>query len=442
MEHRKPQLKNIEQDNSWLDFQEVNRIIELCFETSLTEIKNIDEASPEIKDFVQLFSGQNISLSTFPLRDNKNKFYIFTDGTFFGYAFLIDNKFAHIDYAHKNLSESDFINNNKYVIEEGMLLQKDTIEHNGSCGFGTATDICEIIFKINAGQDDSTILKWLKNKEIGQERKLKIGEKEFSTNSWHLDAKNNLVELLDQYPAPTINIIPEPKAVEQSSIKNNKSNNQLIINPDNEGLYCQGFEVVISDKQTTEREELKIFDPIKEDIKEDIDYAFCKQNQQNNTNSASHSFGFRFNSEAGKLIDTINNGANDAEKNKAWEDLLTNHDTVIFKLASDGQNYIRFYLNRDANGKIEFAFDECLFSKADALELSKNFTKYDEIKEKSKTTISKNERFDIYLYCKSGSSKENEDNQILKADFETQKPRNKITNISLYKKNQSISAIK
>ena len=138
------------------------------------------------------------------------------------------------------------------------------------------------------------------------------------------------------------------------------------------------------------------------------------------------------------MINTVNKGVNDEAKNKAWEDLLTNHDTVIFKLASNRQNYIRFYLNRGKDGKIEFAFDECLFSKDNALELSGDLTKYDEIKAKSTTKISENERFDIHLYCKSGPNKADEDNQILKAEFDTQKPQNKITNTSLDKKTSQL----
>ncbi len=179
----------------------------------------------------------------------------------------------------------------------------------------------------------------------------------------------------------------------QIPVNEEKLNNQIIINQDNKIIVSyQGFEVVIRDKnsqvtaQSLEQNESQEINSLTiPNIKQDIDYAFCKQNQQNNqsktlksqnnTTTTSHDFGFRFNSKAGKLINTVNEGVDDEAKNKAWEDLLTNHDTVIFKLASDGQNYIRFYLKRnDKSGKIEFAFDECLFSKEEALELSKNST--------------------------------------------------------------------
>ena len=99
-------------------------------------------------------------------------------------------------------------------------------------------------------------------------------------------------------------------------------------------------------------------------------------------------------------------------------------------------------MNRDKNGKIEFAFDEYLFSKEEALELSKDSTKYNEIKEKSKKAIDKDERFDIHLYCKSGEKETDKDNQILAYRFESngnQQPRNSITPIVI--QNQSLKQL-
>ncbi len=527
----KKYLVDVEKKSNWLTSQEVNKIIELYYKKEPVEVTP-DTQDAQIELFIQLFSNQNISLSTLTLDNTNCKFYIFTDGAFFGYAFLIDDKFAHIDYYPKELSNS-IANHNKYATDN-LPLQNNTIQHNGSCGLGTATDICEIIEKINKKTNDLQILQWLKSKTPNQERKLTVGEREFSTNAWDLNIKNNLVKLLDQDPEPKIDIIAQSQKAEELPINNNKSaqdiNNEIIEDlkahyiqlfgkevggeifneikeanttltdknkttetiegkieqlcnflssivkqqkdlektgapkTNNESLYYQdyqGLEVVIRDKNSQVTAQLlkqmksqEINSLLIPDIKQDIDYAFCKQNQENqqktnkssegDVKQASHNFGFRFNSKAGELINTVNEGARVAEKDEAWKKLLTEHDTVIFKLASDGENYIRFYLNRDKDGKIEFAFNECLFSKADALKLSKDITKYNEIKELSKTTISDNERFDIHLYCKSGPNETDNDKQILKAEFNsnTQKPQNKITNLSLDKKNQSINKIK
>lgn len=240
---------------------------------------------------------------------------------------------------------------------------------------------------------------------------------------------------------------------EKSNQQKPQSNNQIIIKSDNRLIDYRGFEVVICDKKSTTiaRQKAKIFDSVIPDIKEDINYAFCKQNNQikaltttkGNTKPASHNFGFRFNSEAGELINAVNKeGASDEAKNKAWKKLLTEHDTVIFKLASDGKNYIRFYLNRDKDGKIEFAFDECLFSKVDALDLSKDFTKYDEIKEKSKKAIDKNERFDIHLYCKSGEKETDKDKEILNYPFNSnEQTQHIITDMNIEKNPQKSQTI-
>jgi hypothetical protein len=503
---KKNYLKDVEKKSNWLTSQEVNKIIELYYKKEPVEVPP-DTQDEQIKLFIELFPNQYISLSTLTLDNTNYKFYIFTDGAFFGYAFLINDKFAHIDYTPKKLS--DFItDDNKFNISN-LPLQNNTIEHNGSCGLGTATDICEIIKKINNKTDNSQILQWLKSKTPNQERKLTVREQEFSTNVWNLNIKNNLAELLYQDPEPTIDIIAQSQKDEGLPINNNKSaqdinneiienlkahyiqlfkedgeiifneikeannttadknkttettenkierlctfissivkqqkdiekelkeksNNQIIIKSNNRLLDYQGFEVVICDKKSTtiERQKPKIFDSVIPDIKKDIDYAFC---QKNNTNN----FGFRFNSEAGELINAVNKeGASDEAKNTAWKKLLTEHDTVIFKLALDKQNYIRFYLNRDKDGKIEFASDEFLFSKEDAVKLSQDFAEYDEIKKRSKLKISDNERFDIHLYCKSGEKENDKDKEILKAEFNAQKPQNKITNTRI--ENQSL----
>ena len=549
-EGQKYYLQDVEEGSNWLNSQEVNKIIELYCEKEPEEVLLTNE-DQQIKNFKDLFTNQNISLSTLDLNETKHKFYIFTNGAFFGYAFLIDDKFAHIDYAFNTELFEAIINENKYVTENNLPLQKNTISHNGSCGLGTATDICEIIEKINKGTDDLEILQWLKSKTPDQERKLTVGGEKFSTNSWDLATKNSLVKLTNKNQAVALtnkydeskqnettllddlkslckqvfgeylsnailsnlnqkndedkikilfNLLSdvgikeakeqqktqiEPKSIlkknngkkqkivtfskdtkdnkkedEKKPQNNPQSNNQIIINQDNKPLDYPGFEVVICDNKTIKKpsNQQKIQTkstpdektPGIPDIKEDIDYAFCKQNQQNNqpkalkpqnnTNLPSHNFGFRFNSEAGKLIKTVNEGAGDEEKNKAWEELLKNHDTVIFKLASDKENYIRFYLNRGKDRKIEFAFDEFLFSRADALELSIDFTKYDKIKAESTTKISKDERFDIYLYCKSGPKETDKDNEVLKAEFNSnnQQPQNKISNISLDKKTSQL----
>jgi hypothetical protein len=537
---RKFYLKN--EGSNWLDSEEVYKII-TAYCTTLYG-NNIDGAvlfhqhlddqetntAKQIRDnFTQSFNQNNIDLTTLILGERMQyKFYIFTNGVYFGYAFLIDDKFAHIDYTPKNLS--NFIaDNNKYNIEN-LPLQKNTINHNDSCGLGTATDICEIIDKINKKTNDLQILQWLKSKTPNQERKLTVGGEEFSTNSWNLATKDRLVELLYQNKAVALtnqdqatNIIAQQQEAEKLPINNNKSeqdiyneliedlkanyiqlfkedgetifneikeantttadttktedaierlctffssvvkqkedlqkqqktqsNHQIIINPANKIHNYQGFEVVICDKNsitTIKRQKAKIFDNPIPDIKEDIDYAFCKQNNpikasttpEGDTKPASYNFGFRFDYEAGELIGIINNDKNDLTKrDNAWKKLLTEHDTVIFKLASDEQNYIRFYLNRGKDGKIEFAFDEFLFSKADALKLSGDSIKYNEIKEKSKKAIDKNERFDIHLYCKSGKEENDKDRKISIFEFDNQKPQNKITHLILDKKLQQL----
>ena len=93
------QLKDKEPDNNWLNSHEVNKIIELYCKKEPEEVL-LDTKDLQIKGFAKLFTDR-ISLSTLTLNNNRYKFYIFTDGAFFGYAFLIDNKFAHIDYAPK-----------------------------------------------------------------------------------------------------------------------------------------------------------------------------------------------------------------------------------------------------------------------------------------------------------------------------------------------------
>lgn len=244
--------------------------------------------------------------------------------------------------------------------------------------------------------------------------------------------KTLLIDFLAFTLNETIKQVNEEKELKEKELKEKsnqqkpQSNNQIIIKSDDRPLHYQGFEVVICDKNSQVTAQLSEQNGSQEinsllipDIKQDIDYAFCKQNQQNNTNPASHNFGFRFNSEAGELINAVNKeGASDAEKNTAWEELLKNHDTVIFKLALDGQNYIRFYLNRDKDRKIEFASDEFLFSKEDALKLSKDLAQYDKIKRESeKAAIDKDERFDIHLYCKSGPKETDKDKEILNYPF-------------------------
>jgi len=131
---KKHYFEDLEKRSKWLTSEEVDEIIEQFSKIS-PEIAN---GNKQLESLFKLLED-NLSLnnkdtrltsSVFTLNKNNNQYQlcIFTDGAYFGYAFLINGKFAHIDYARKELSS--FINDgNKYVTENNLPLQKNSIQH-------------------------------------------------------------------------------------------------------------------------------------------------------------------------------------------------------------------------------------------------------------------------------------------------------------------------